>query len=715
MSERPIRTWAAGFQESELTGGAENSRAGQTFSSKSNRRFLGWIDIRWARFGALAVLALVSAASVGQQAAPGHDGKAGIGPEVASWFVQNSNRYARVVEQTGHSPVTTWPSPGLPNRSGGQSKPAYADIQQVSYSSEWVYIKGTGLASHQMGPWYLAVNRIFDNWPTNQSYIRRFPRTPKPAEKKVANGLGDLGTWVNGVALFNMMDGGHYDTASGYEQMGPPGGQTGAIWVRNAVPVEGPTFDKSNAHQPPMGTYHYHSNPLGLRYQLNDNVSYERANDSYKEDTSKLHHSPILGWAYDGYPIYGPYGYAEPTKPTSGIRRMVSGFVVRDGSHNTTDLAKTGRRSLAKRAAQLHTANQELAATQFGPDVSVRYPLGRYCEDYDYLGDLGYVQGKDFDLDRYNGRFCITPDYPKGTYAYFVTLNEDGSAAYPYVMGRQYYGIPSGGNVGSITETVSTYKTGGADTPIQMTATTLPDGGKQIAWTSVEGAHYKIEFRSGVGGAWSVAAADVKSQGQHTAEEIRGSAPAAKAKDFRILVASLEPYDNTPPSRRRPVGPGGGPGVFGGPGGRRGPGGGPRGFGGPGGPGGGFGGPGGPGDGFGGPDGPGGPGRPGGGDPIGTLTGIKPGKAAPGAAVSLMAKPGGIMAPPEFVQPSSVTIGTLTARKVTWDGETVTAEFLLPADAKLGAQDVKVVFPGPPGSGFSVTFTARAAFVVTKP
>ena len=169
--------------------------SGQQIAPESANRQLPRIGSpRHAGFGLLVVLALASAASIGQQVASRHDSKPAVGPEIASWFVENSNRYARVVEQTGHSPVTTWPSQGLPNRSGGQSKPAYADIQQVSYSTDWVYIKGTGLASHQMGPWYLAVDRIFDNWPTNQSYIRRFPRDPKPADKKVANGLGDLGT-----------------------------------------------------------------------------------------------------------------------------------------------------------------------------------------------------------------------------------------------------------------------------------------------------------------------------------------------------------------------------------------------------------------------------------------------------------------------------------------------------------------------------------------
>ena len=27
------------------------------------------------------------------------------------------------------------------------------------------------------------------------------------------------------------------------------------------------------------------------------------------------------------------------------------------------------------------------------------------------------------DLDKHNGRFCVTPDYPNGVYAYFATID----------------------------------------------------------------------------------------------------------------------------------------------------------------------------------------------------------------------------------------------------------------------------------------------------
>src|SRR5580700_6893722 len=103
---------------------------------------------------------------------------------------------------------------------------------------------------------------------------------------------------------------------------GPGGGGTSGdgIWRRNAYYGELLTFDACVGHQPNTGSYHYHANPLCLRAQLNDNLvtlRSSRTGVSYAEITSGWHHSPILGWAMDGYPIYGPYGYANPSDPTS--------------------------------------------------------------------------------------------------------------------------------------------------------------------------------------------------------------------------------------------------------------------------------------------------------------------------------------------------------------------------------------------------------------
>ena len=49
-----------------------------------------------------------------------------------------------------------------------------------------------------------------------------------------------------------------------------------------------------------------------------------------------------------------------------------------------------------------------------GPNVSTTYPLGYFREDYEFV-----AHAEPFYLDEHNGRFCVTPEYPNGTYAYF--------------------------------------------------------------------------------------------------------------------------------------------------------------------------------------------------------------------------------------------------------------------------------------------------------
>lgn len=465
-------------------------------------------------------------------------------PLLSSWFASNSGRYARVVQTTGGSLTTTWPATGLTNTGGGQSKPAYSDVQQISYSGSYVYIKGTGLASHQMGPWYQSVGKIFGNWPSNENYTRRFPVSPTVSATKTTNGLGALGLWVNGVALYNLLDGSSYSTSQGGDVSGNPmgGGGGDGIWVRNAQVVEGPTFDKSNAHQPGTGEYHYHSNPAALRFQLGDNVS-GNSTSGYQEDTSKLHHSPILGWAYDGYPIYGPYGYSSPMNAGSGVRRMVSGFTIRNGKNGTTNLSTTGRHTLGKWAASLHGTSQTLASSKYGPNVNSTYTLGRYVEDFDFLGDLGFTQGKDFDLDVYNGRKCVTPEFPNGTYAYFATLDSSGNPAFPYTVGRQYYGVPSGGQVSSISESVKVFLSAGPNSAISVTVTGTAKAHK-LSWTSVEGGHYKIEGSSD-NKKWTTVVTDQKSAGLVTTYAPTANSTAASYAYYRVTLASLDPYDST--------------------------------------------------------------------------------------------------------------------------------------------------------------------------
>ena len=238
----------------------------------------------------------------------------------------------------------------------------------------------------------------------------------------------------------------------------PPGGGGGVrgdgIWRRDAVFGEIYSLDTCLGHQPPTGEYHYHANPVCLRASLDDNIELvrtKRTGSTYREKTTGLKHSPILGWSYDGYPVYGPYGYAEANNPASAIRRIRSGFRLR---------TMTTRTSLPAWSLSVHPGiSQALAATQFGPPVSTEFPLGRYIEDWEHVPAIG-------DLDQYNGRTGVTPEFPNGTYAYFVTINEDGSAAFPYMAGSEYYGNVTISRTVTVPDGVTTYTGTGQTAPV---------------------------------------------------------------------------------------------------------------------------------------------------------------------------------------------------------------------------------------------------------
>ena len=134
----------------------------------------------------------------------------------------------------------------------------------------------------------------------------------------------------------------------------------------------------------------------------------QRVND---EEVSTAYHSPIIGWAYDGNPIYGPYGFTSPTGGT--VKAMESGY--------------------------------GLVSNDNRPPLSL-YPQGFFVEDHSF--------DNSGDLDEHNGRFGVTPDYPNGTYAYFATINpgpiENSGAfqnykipVFPYLIGNSFKSKPN--------------------------------------------------------------------------------------------------------------------------------------------------------------------------------------------------------------------------------------------------------------------------------
>ena len=163
------------------------------------------------------------------------------------------------------------------------------------------------------------------------------------------------------------------------------------------------------------GEYAHLSNPQRLRYILGDNL-FENNQGTILEQEDQLAHSPIIGWAFDGNPIYGPYGYDDPTDQGSEITRLLTSYrlkanLVYDEVTNPTPVRTAGPLLSAEAA-------------------------GRFVDDYEYSFGLG-------DLDQYNGRFCKTPEFPNGRYCYFVTIDatEQGNPVFPYILGPSFNSI----------------------------------------------------------------------------------------------------------------------------------------------------------------------------------------------------------------------------------------------------------------------------------
>lgn len=146
-------------------------------------------------------------------------------------------------------------------------------------------------------------------------------------------------------------------------------------WSYDPFAVSGQLgMDRNNAHVQPNGAYHYHGLPTGLM-----------AAGSASE------HSALIGFAADGFPIYAQYGLTD-----GQIAEQRSSYQLRSGTR------------------------------QSGPGG--RYD-GTFVEDYVYVAGVG-------DLDACNGKDTVTPEYPNGTYAYFLTDE------FPYVP-RCWVGTPS--------------------------------------------------------------------------------------------------------------------------------------------------------------------------------------------------------------------------------------------------------------------------------
>lgn len=426
-------------------------------------------------------------------------------PLVTCWDIGISAQYARLyntdADEAEGNYVTTW------NRGQGvQERPTYAGISEVAVTATDVYVRTSGLPGHIMGPWYgnQARTNLFGNWPANRALIYRIPRDPgPPPTNKRPTGLGRIGLFVDGVAMFDSRDAFSYDTSAGVDQMPRPvaGVDGDDVWNRDAYINEGVTFDRGNAHQA-GATHHYHANPPGLRHLLGDSVDYDPVTNRYTEHFTGQH-SPILGWVRDGYPIYGPYGYSNSADPDSPVTRMRSGYRFRSITQRTMLPAHAARLQGYTSAGDTSEfllpdgtgQTEDLRGPNVTPGVDSQYEIGHYIEDYEYLGDVGQTLGIDFDLDEHNGRFCITPEFPEGTYAYFVSIEPDGTPKFPYNIGPSYHGNPRANTAAAIPAGAEIVFEGGPESGIGDGKVEIDAGNGDVTltWSAVEGGRYIVE------------------------------------------------------------------------------------------------------------------------------------------------------------------------------------------------------------------------------
>lgn len=184
-------------------------------------------------------------------------------------------------------------------------------------------------------------------------------------------GGGTIAVAINSVSIFNQFTG------------------IGTVAVTDEI------VDDCGGH-PANGTYHYHAYP-----------SCGALAEPSVQGAQGVH-SGLVGMSLDGFPIFGPFGYNNPTDQTSEVVRIQSCYTQTECTDNT--------------------------------DASC------YVFDQD-----GYDSGS-CHLDRCNGRVSAVPDslqnaFGSEIYAYYTTIDDSQNPAFPYLP-FCYRGDASSGSSG---------------------------------------------------------------------------------------------------------------------------------------------------------------------------------------------------------------------------------------------------------------------------
>ena len=225
-----------------------------------------------------------------------------------------------------------------------------------------------------------------------------FPVEPSPASRPVATGRAPVGLWVTGAPFFNWSDGGTYRGEGIWHDVAP-----GAVGD-DGFSCAGPAADESAPH-----VY-----PECLALHLGD-------------DSAR--HSPVYGFAADGYPVHGPWADLELLARSSWRLRDYG------TAGSATGCAEAGRRTCLL-ADPLDPAAGTVPAPAPGP-TTAEVPAGAFFEDYWF--DIGLDDGAPHALDAFNGHA-----HDGLGYHYHITRIQNGDGSFtdvfPYIIGPWFRG-----------------------------------------------------------------------------------------------------------------------------------------------------------------------------------------------------------------------------------------------------------------------------------
>lgn len=258
-----------------------------------------------------------------------------------------------------------------------------------------------------------------------QSSTVNIPANPVDATAGCYTGVGATGYWVNGVPIFNWTDTFSVDDEGD--------------WSYYAVPYRSRGMDICLGHGGGgFNNYHHHSYNECIRQEVGD------------EGTG---HSPIYGYAGDGYPIHGPYHAAGELAQSCWFVRDYS------ADPDTGGGCADGKRSChlvdEHDLSQGTTTDGVTQGPEFTQLVGVDYAdvpaeAGFYREDFFYSASCT-AQGDKY-MDRYNGH-----EHDGLGYHYHTTVDDNMLPTYPLTPAPQLKGQAGG----SFNCTTTPYDTGG--------------------------------------------------------------------------------------------------------------------------------------------------------------------------------------------------------------------------------------------------------------